>query len=90
MQEGIKEDDIAPYRRALRGHLAERPAICQAPATLWRHCGAEYGASLQDTVDACIFLELRGDLHSVRDPLGGKTIFYQATAAGILAHERGE
>lgn len=86
----MEEQDKADYRRAVRGYLAERPSISQAPATIQRHAGRDFGASLGTTVEACIFLELTGHLASHHDPMGGKTLFYQITSTGILAHERGE
>ena len=86
----LGEQDKADFRRAVRAHLAERPSVSQAPATIHRHAGREFAATLQDTIDACVFLELSGHLTSHHDPMGGKTLYYQATAAGVLAHERGQ
>jgi hypothetical protein len=80
----------APLRRAIRAHLATRPAIAQSPATLHRYLGKEHDATIQAISDAADFLADLGHLRKEPDPLGGPVLYYQATAAGILAHERGE
>ena len=85
------DPETAPIlRRAIRAHLAARPSIAQSPATLHRYLGAEHGAGIDDVKNAAEFLVGIGHLHSAQDPLGGSAIYYQATPAGILAHERGE
>jgi hypothetical protein len=82
--------DIPTYRRAVRAHLAERPAIWQPAATLHRHLVREYGSTLGETEQACAVLVSLGHLSIHHDALGGATRYYAATAAGILAHERGD
>jgi hypothetical protein len=81
--------DVAELRRAVRGHLAERPAISQSAETIYRALRREYGASLRQIADACAFLVALDHLSKDTDPLGGAEKYYQATAKGILAHEAG-
>lgn len=82
--------DIPAFRRAVRAHLAERSAVSQSAATIHRHLAREFVCTVEDTATACAVLEALGFVASFFDPLGGATRFYKATAAGIIAHERGE
>jgi len=86
----MDDTDIPDYRRAVRGHLAERPSVAQSSATIHRHVAREFGASPKDTENAIAVLEAMKQLKSSPDPMGGAVRYYQATADGILAHERGE
>lgn len=86
----MEDSHIPEFRRAVRAHLAERPAIAQNPATIQRHLAREHDCTLADTENACAVLEALKHISAANDPLGGKTKFYKATAEGILAHERGE
>lgn len=83
-------DLIPDLRRAVRGHLAERPAVAQGATIITRHLKREFDCSEEDTEKALTFCEALGHLKGEYDPMGGKTKSYKATAAGILAHERGE
>ena len=80
-------EDIAQFRRAVRAHLADRPAVAQSPATIHRAVGPEHGASVGQVAEACIFLTSLGDFRELTDPLGGSTRRYQITATGTIAHE---
>jgi len=86
----MEDSDISDFRRAVRGHLAERPTVAQSAETIHRHVAREYGASILDTQNAIAVLVALGHLKSHADKLGGSAKFYQATAEGIFAHERGE
>lgn len=86
----MEDSDKPSLRRAVRAHLAERPSVSQSAATVHRHVGAEYGASVAEVESACGVLVSMGQLSSHHDPLGGSVKYYKATADGILAHERGE
>ena len=83
-------DQIPDFRRAVRGHLADRPAVSQSAETIARHLQREFRSTLAETEKALSVLEAMGHLSSEFDPLGGSRKFYRATAAGILAHERCE
>lgn len=76
-------------RRACRAHLAERPGISQSAGTVHSAVRRELRCGLGQVAEALSFLVALGHLAETRDPLGA-TLYYQATAAGILAHERGE
>lgn len=81
---------IADFRRAVRAHLAERPAVAQSADTIHRHLGREHAASRDHVAAACAFLVDLGHLRHVPDSLGGAAAYFKATAAGIIAHERGD
>lgn len=80
-------EDIAEFRRAVRAHLAERPAVAQPAATIHRALKREWGCELEEVAQACVFLLSLGHFKEVRDPLGGRVVDYQITAAGTIAHE---
>lgn len=86
----MEDSDIPFFRRAVRAHLAERPSVSQSAETVHRHVSREFECSIPDVENALSFLAALNHLKSAHDPLGGKTLFYKATAEGILAHERGE
>jgi hypothetical protein len=81
--------DVAELRRAVRGHLAERPAVSQSAETIYRALRREYGCELGHVTNACAVLVSLDHLSVETDPLGGSTRYYKATAKGILAHEAG-
>jgi hypothetical protein len=85
----MDDTDKPALRRTLRGHLADRPSVALDPATLHSRYQREFGCTLQEVADALTFLEALGLLKIVTDPMGGSTKYYQATAAGIIAHESG-
>ena len=82
------EQTIA-FRRAVRGHLAERPSVSQAPATIHRFMGRDVPGTVEDVARACEVLTALGQLHAENDPIGGSTKYYRVTAQGILDHEAG-
>lgn len=83
--------DLLPdFRRAARRHLAERPAVSQPAVTVNRYLHKEFGSTVEDTENALRFCEGLGHLKSTYDPMGGSERYFQITATGILAHERGE
>lgn len=81
--------DVAELRRAIRGHLAERPAVTQCAETIYRALRREYGCDLSHVANACAVLLSMDFLSVENDPMGGSTRYYKATAKGILAHEAG-
>jgi hypothetical protein len=86
----MEDSDIPDFRRAVRGHLAERPAVAQSAETIHRHLRREHGCTLPEIENALTVLIAFKHLKTSQDAMGGRTLFYQATAEGILAHERGE
>jgi hypothetical protein len=85
------ETDLIPsFRRAVRGHLADRPAVAQPALTVNRHLKREFCSTVEEAEAALFFLESLGHLRSCHDPLGGNVRSYQVTAVGMIAHERGE
>lgn len=77
-------------RFAVRHHLAVRGGVAQDPSTIRRHLnrGGE-NFTLEEVGAACRFLVSLGHATEQVSSLG-TTRFYQATAAGILADERGD
>jgi hypothetical protein len=86
----MEDPDTIALRRAVRAHLAERPAVSQSSETLHRHLRREHACTLADVEKALAVLCALGQLKSSHDPLGGSTLYYRATADGILSHERSE
>lgn len=69
--------------------LAARPTLSFPVDAVTRGCRREGAAHTSQ--DVCEALELLTGLElatATRDPLGS-TLYYQITAAGVLAHERG-
>lgn len=85
----MDESDLPHLRRAVRAHLADRPAVAQSAETIHRHVGPQFSATLQHVKDAARFLTGLRQLEAIHDSLGGSTLYYRATPEGILAHERG-
>jgi len=86
----MEDSDIPDFRRAVRAHLAERPAVSQSAETVHRHLRREFDCSIAETEKALAVLEAMQQARVSYDPLGGSTKYYQATADGILRHERGD
>lgn len=86
----MEDSDIPDFRRAVRAHLAERPHVSQTAETIHRHVRRQYDSSLDDTKKAIAVLLAFRHLKALDDPMGGCTKYFQSTAEGILAHERGE
>lgn len=85
----MRPEDIADFRRAIRGHLADRPAVSQSAETIWRAVRREHGGTLAEVETACTVLVTFGQLHQENDPLGGSARYFRITAQGILDHEAG-
>lgn len=80
-------------RREVRRFLAERAAVAHHPATIRRGLNAGHQADwTEEEIElAAIFLSnlAPAQLRAVRDTVGA-TVYWQATSAGVLAHERGD
>jgi len=83
-------DLIPDLRRAVRAHLADRPAVAQTARMIFRHVSRDFDCSVDDVEKAALFVAALGQFKQLDDPMGGSVKSYQVTAAGILAHERGE
>ncbi len=81
-------EDKAHIRRIVRAYLAERPAISQTAETIHFALKREHGFTLDQVTSALIFLTSLEHVEDESDPLGGSTRRYQATAKGIIEHER--
>ncbi len=79
-------------RRAVLGFLAERQAVAHHPKTIRRRLndGHEHDFADAEVEAALAFLvaTVPPAALAIPDPLGA-TRCYQATAAGVLLHERG-
>lgn len=76
-------------RLAARTYLYERPAIAPRLAAIVRGIKPDTGAGENEVLAAILFLVSAGQAEAVTMPLGASR-GYQITAAGMLAHERGE
>ncbi len=76
-------------RYEVRHHLATRSTLAQDTATIHRSLARRHDFKLEEVTAALTFLV---DLAQVKQILAslGSTKFYQITAAGTLADERGE
>ncbi len=85
----MEDSDLADFRRAVRGHLADRPAVSQTTATIHRGIAREHGGAVADVEKACAVLVALGHFERLADPLGGPAQYFRITGPGILAHESG-
>jgi DNA-binding PadR family transcriptional regulator len=81
-------------RHAVLAFLAERPAVAHGADVITQRLNAQPGRldfrpSEPDVVDALSVLVSMSLLREQHDPLGAQK-YFQATHAGVLAHERGE
>lgn len=74
-------------RYAVRAYLAERPAAAFQSSTIARALHQEHGCTEADVQAALLFLHDLGHVKTVERELG-TTVYWQATAKGILAYER--
>lgn len=74
-------------RLEVRGHLVDRAPLAQSPATIARGLRREHDVTVEQVREAAEFLVSLRHLAIRRNDVGA-TIYYQATAEGILAHER--
>ena len=90
----MSPEDTAQCRRedlrlATRAYLAERPAIAPRLQAIHRGISQDTGASENEVLAALLFLVSAGQVEPLAMPMGA-TRGYRITAAGTLAHERGE
>lgn len=80
-------------RREILKFLAPRQAVSFEPQVILERIAANHVLDFKPHPDefaaALTFLRGRGWVEIKRSPFG-RTLFYQATSAGVLAHERGE
>ncbi len=73
------------------GFLAERQAVAHHPNTIRNRLNAGHEHDFtRDEIDAALAFLTGSEpalVHGINDALGA-TKYYQATAAGVLAHER--
>lgn len=81
-------EDKPHIRRTVRAYLADRPAISQSAETIHIALKREHAFTLDQVTSALLFLTGLGHLEAEDDSLGGSTKRYQATAQGIIEHER--
>lgn len=92
------KDKLAQLRRedcryGVRAYLAQRPTIAQTSDTICRRIVRSGEGDFEPSeIDAALnFLEglQPPQVQAKHSPIGA-TLYYQITAAGVLAHERGE
>ncbi|WP_414664868.1 hypothetical protein [Horticoccus sp. 23ND18S-11] len=88
--DAIAQERREECRRETLRFLAERQAVAHHPKTVRRRLndGHEHDFTDADVQAALVFLVSASLAREIPDALGA-TRHYQATAAGVLAHERG-
>lgn len=81
-------EDKPHIRRVVRAYLAERPAVSQTAETIQFALKREHAFTIEQVCGALLFLTGLGHLEAEDDSLGGSQKRYQATAKGIIEHER--
>lgn len=75
-------------RRGVRTFLAERQAVTHRLSAIRRGVNREGNDFTErEITDALVFLAGEKHVEITPDP-DGATLYYQATSAGVLAHER--
>jgi hypothetical protein len=77
----LREQIVAAATVALNAEMLQR--------RIERARSLNFTPSVDDVRTAAAFLVSLGHVKEIPAPLGA-TLFYQATAAGVLAHERGQ
>lgn len=75
-------------RRAVRAYLAERARLSMGIGAITRGLCREGGFSEEEVADALAYLVSRRHVTESPDP-DGATPYFQISAEGVLAHERG-
>ena len=77
-------------RQAVLEFLAARLAVAHHPQTILRRLNAGHVNDFTIAeVEAALAFRVSAQQAVIVYPEGGSTKYYQATAAGVLAHERG-
>ncbi len=77
-------------RQKVLGFLSDRQALAHHPQTVCRRLNAGHVHDFTiDEVEAALAFRVSAGHALVVYPEGGSTKYYQATSAGVLAHERG-
>lgn len=89
-EQSLAQERREECRRETLRFLAHRQPLAHHPKAIRRglNLGHEHDFTDDDVEAALGFLESAGLVRVVHDPLGA-TRHYQATAAGVLQHERG-
>lgn len=77
----VREQLVAASTVALTAEMLHRRVV--------RARAVDFEFTVRDTEEALVFLVGLGQTSNAPVPLGA-TLYYQATAAGVLAHERGQ
>lgn len=85
------QDTSAIIRETVRDYLADRPSTAHPVTAIHRVVAREAQCSEQDILDALSFLLSLSPAQAttITEPLGSRK-YYQITAAGTLARERGQ
>jgi len=89
--DAIAQERREECRRSTLGFLAVRQATAHHPKTIRRalNAGHEHDFTDDEVTAALTYLLSAGFVTAIPDGLGA-TLYYRATAAGVLAHERGQ
>ena len=78
-------------RKAVRAYLAERIGVALGVEAITRGLARQGGFSAELVNDACHFLHGKNPPHvdCIDDPDGGGAHYWQITAEGVVAYEKG-
>lgn len=82
-------EETEEFRRLVRKHLAERPAVALNARSIHAAVSRELRCTLPEVEDACQLFQGLGHFHQLHNSFGSVK-YFQITAHGTLAHERGE
>ena len=85
----MNSDQKEELRRCVLGFLAKRSACAFNAVSVHLTVRRDIPCAESEIEEALIFLKSAGLLDEVPNKLGGRR-YYQANAAGTLAHERGD
>jgi len=76
-------------RRAVRAHLAERPGCAKKVESIVLGLKHEGGFDEGHVLAALVFLKSKQHVKEIEDDDSGAVTYYEITAEGTLAYERG-
>lgn len=85
----MNPEEKQELRELVRAHLADRPRLALTSADIHRPVSRKIHCTVPEVEDALALLRGLGQVNRKTASLGSSK-YFQITAAGILAHERGE
>ena len=85
----MNAEEKEEFRRLVRRFYAERPATAHSVAAVHFSVARSMACTIPEVEAACLFLKDLAQLKEVLNTMGSLK-YYQISAIGTLAHERGE